>query len=214
MRYPLVVLQFKPKTYWTMENDIAKINSVEDKIIEVRGEKVLLDSDVAALYGVETKRVNEAVKNNPEKFPEGYIFKLTKEEKSEVIENFDNPNVTPKSEVVENFDHLKLKFSPTTPTAFTEKGLYMLATILKSERATQTTIAIVETFAKIRELSRTVAELSATGDQFAQKNLMQKSGDIMADILGSDLQTTGTETSMELNLAVLKFKHTIKRKSE
>ncbi|MDE6440723.1 MAG: ORF6N domain-containing protein [Bacteroidales bacterium] len=193
---------------------MAKINSVEDKIIEVRGEKVLLDSDVAALYGVETKRVNEAVKNNPEKFPEGYIFKLTKEEKSEVIEIFDNPNVTPKSEVVENFDHLKLKFSPTTPTAFTEKGLYMLATILKSERATQTTIAIVETFAKIRELSRTVAELSATGDQFVQKNLMQKSGDIMADILGSDLQTTGTETSMELNLAVLKFKHTIKRKSE
>ena len=100
------------------------------------------------------------------------------------------------------------------PTAFTEKGLYMLATILKSERATQTTIAIVETFAKIRELSRTVAELSATGDQFAQKNLMQKSGDIMADILGGDLQTTGTETSMELNLAVLKFKHTIKRKAE
>lgn len=182
-----------------MESDIVKINSVENKIIEVRGEKVLLDSDVAALYGVKTMRVNEAVKNNPEKFPEGYIFKLTKEEKSEVIENFDNPT---------------LKFSPTTPTAFTEKGLYMLATILKSERATQTTIAIVETFAKIRELSRTVVELSTTGDQFAQKNLMQKSGDIMADILGGDLQTTGTETSMELNLAVLKFKHTIKRKAE
>ncbi|MDE5743573.1 MAG: ORF6N domain-containing protein [Bacteroidales bacterium] len=197
-----------------MENDIAKINLVENKIVEVRGEKVLLDSDVAALYGVETKRVNEAVKNNPEKFPEGYIFKLTKEEKSEVIENFDNLNAASKTEVVENFDHPKLKFSPTMPTAFTEKGLYMLATILKSERATQTTIAIVETFAKIRELSRTVAELSATSDQFAQKNLMQKSGDIMADILGGDLQTTGTETSMELNLAVLKFKHTIKRKAE
>ena len=60
-----------------MENDIAKINLVENKIVEVRGEKVLLDSDVAALYGVETKRVNEDVKNNPEKFPEGYIFKLT-----------------------------------------------------------------------------------------------------------------------------------------
>lgn len=197
-----------------MENDIAKINLVENKIVEVRGEKVLLDSDVAALYGVETKRVNEAVKNNPEKFPEGYIFKLTKEEKSEVIEIFDNLNAASKTEVVEIFDHPKLKFSPTMPTAFTEKGLYMLATILKSERATQTTIAIVETFAKIRELSRTVAELSATGDQFAQKNLMQKSGDIMADILGGDLQTTGTETSMELNLAVLKFKHTIKRKAE
>lgn len=100
------------------------------------------------------------------------------------------------------------------PKAFTEKGLYMLATILKSERATQTTIAIVETFAKIRELSRTVAALSSADNQYSQKTLMQKSGDIMADILGEDLQTTDTETSMELNLAVLKFKHTIKRKAE
>ena len=90
----------------------------------------------------------------------------------------------------------------------------MLATILKSERATQTTIAIVETFTKIRELSRTVAALSSTDDKFAQKSLMQKGGDIMADILGEDLQTTDTETSMELNLAVLKLKHTIRRKAE
>ncbi|MDE7091366.1 MAG: ORF6N domain-containing protein [Bacteroidales bacterium] len=182
-----------------MENDIAKINLVENKIVEVRGEKVLLDSDVAALYGVETKQVNQAVKNNLEKFPKGYVFELYDRELRSLRSKFLTAN-NPKSRVL--------------PKAFTEKGLYMLATILKSERATQTTIAIVETFAKIRELSRTVAELSATGDQFAQKNLMQKSGDIMADILGGDLQTTGTETSMELNLAVLKFKHTIKRKAE
>lgn len=160
---------------------------------------MILNSDVAALYGVETMRINEAVKNNPEKFPEGYVLELTRKEKAEVIENFDN---------------LKLKFSPTMPKAFTEKGLYMLATILKGERAIQTTLAIVETFAKIRELSRTVAELSRTGDQFAQKNLMQKSGDILTDLFGEDLQTTGTETSVELNLAVLKFRHTVKRKAE
>ena len=98
--------------------------------------------------------------------------------------------------------------------AFTEKGLYMLATILKSERATKTTIAIVETFTKIRELSRTVAELSQTNNQYEQKNLMQKSGDIISDILGDDLQKTDTETSIELNLAVLKFKHTVKRKND
>lgn len=182
-----------------MENDIAKINSVEDKIIEVRGEKVLLDNDVAALYGVETKRVNEAVRNNPEKFPKGYIFELHDRELRSLRSKFSTAN-NPKSRVL--------------PKAFTEKGLYMLATILKSEQATQTTIAIVETFTKIRELSRTVAELSSTDNQFVQKNLMQKSGDIIADILGGDLQTTDTETSMELNLAVLKFKHTIKRKSE
>ncbi len=98
------------------------------------------------------------------------------------------------------------------PKAFTEKGLYMLATILKSEKATETTIAIVETFAKIRELSRTVAELSNSPDEYAQKSLMQRSGDIIADILGDDLQTTDTETSIELNLAVLKFKHTVTKK--
>lgn len=182
-----------------MKNDIVRFSPVESRIIEIRGQKVILDSDVAALYGVETKRINEAVKNNPDKFPKGYIFELTKKEKVEVVENF---------------DHLNLKFAAVTPKAFTEKGLYMLATILKSDRATKTTIAIVETFAKIRELSRTVAELSGTRDQYAQKNLMQKSGDIIADILGEDMQTTGTETSFELNLAVLKFKHTVKRKTD
>ncbi len=185
-----------------MNNDIVKLQSVENRIIEVRGEKALLDSDVAALYGVETKRVNEAVKNNPEKFPEGYLLELNHEETKSLRSKFST------------LDRGRGEHTKYNAKAFTEKGLYMLATILKSERATQTTIAIVETFAKIRELSRTVAELSATDNQFSQKNLMQKSGDIMADILGGDLQTTGTETSMELNLAVLKFKHTIKRKAE
>lgn len=179
---------------------IAKFKTVEDKIIELRGIKVLLDSDVANLYGVETMRINEAVRNNPDKFPDGYIFELSKEEKDEVIENFDNLK--------------KVKFSPVLPKAFTEKGLYMLATILKSKVATETTIAIVETFARIRELSRTVSELAQTKDEFAQKSLMQKGGELMSDILGEDMETSDTETSIELNFAVLKFKHTVKRKKE
>jgi hypothetical protein len=174
-----------------------KFSRVEEKILTVRDQKVILDSDVAELYGVETMRINEAVKNNPDKFPEGYILELSKEEKKEVIEIFDNP---------------KLKFSPVPPKAFTEKGLYMLATILKSPKATQTTIAVVETFAQIRELSRTVAELSEAEDGFAQKSLMQKGGEIISDILGDGLKTTDAETSIELNFAVLKFKHTVKRK--
>ena len=200
-----------------MKNDVVSFHSVENRIIDLRGQKVILDSDVAALYGIETKRVNEAVKNNPEKFPDGYILTLSKEEKNEIIRIFDDSKkkfAAETPEVVENFDHLNLKFSPSTPKAFTEKGLYMLATILKSERATKTTIAIVETFTKIRELSITVAELSQTNNQYEQKNLMQKSGDIIADILGDDLQKTDTETSIELNLAVLKFKHTVKRKND
>jgi len=136
--------------------------------------------------------------NNLEKFPTGYLFKLTKEEKLEVVKNF---------------DHLeKIKFSPHLPKVFTEKGLYMLATILKSKRATQTTISIIETFSKIRELSRNVKELSLVKDETEQKTLMQKSGEIIADILDDGLETDESETTIELNLAVLKFKHTIKKK--
>jgi len=81
---------------------------IENLLIEFKGQKVLLDSDVAALYGVATKEVNQAVSNNLDKFPEGYILKLDKEAK-------DN--------VVKNFDHIKnIRFSPHLPKAFTEKG--------------------------------------------------------------------------------------------
>ncbi|MDL2309424.1 ORF6N domain-containing protein [Bacteroidales bacterium OttesenSCG-928-C03] len=96
--------------------------------------------------------------------------------------------------------------------AFTEKGLYMLATILKSPSAIQTTIAIVETFAKFRELYRMVSEIPETEDKELQNTLMQKSGNIIADLLGSDLAVTDAETSIELNLALFKVKHTVKRK--
>jgi hypothetical protein len=97
------------------------------------------------------------------------------------------------------------------PNAFTEKGLYMLATILKGDTAIETTLAIVETFAKIRELSRTVGELAKVPDEQAQKTLMQKGGEIMSDLIDNDLNVTDTETSFEINFAVMKFKHTIKR---
>ncbi len=90
----------------------------------------------------------------------------------------------------------------------------MLATILKSKQATQTTLTIIETFSKIRELSRTVKELSTISDDKEQKGLMQRSGELIAEILDDDLETDGTETTIELNFAVLKFKHTIKKKKE
>ena len=176
---------------------IVKIENLEEFIIEIKGQKVLLDADVAAIYGVETKRVNEAVKNNPDKFPDGYILELDKNE----------------------WDSLKSKFSTSMrggkvklPSAFTEKGLYMLATILKSQQATQATISIVETFSKIRELSRNIKELSVVQDKAEQKSLMQKSGELIAEIFDEDLETSDTETSIELNFAVLKFKHTVKKK--
>ncbi|MEZ0328593.1 MAG: hypothetical protein ABWK15_03380 [Dissulfuribacterales bacterium] len=100
------------------------------------------------------------------------------------------------------------------PKAFTERGLYMLATILKSEQAVQTTLAIIDTFYKIKNLSRTVKALSMTSDKAEQKSLMQHGGELIAEILDDDLVTDESETTIELNLAVLKFKHTIKKKIE
>ena len=88
----------------------------------------------------------------------------------------------------------------------------MLATILKSKQATQTTFAIIETFARIRHLTRTLNQLTETEDEARQKALMQKSGEIIAEVLGDELTTTDTETTVELNVAFLKVKHTIKKK--
>jgi hypothetical protein len=98
------------------------------------------------------------------------------------------------------------------PKAFTEKGLYMLATILKSKQATLTTLMIIETFAKIRELTRAINTLSVAKNENEKQGLMQRSGELIAEVLDHDFQRTDTETSVEINFAVLKFKHTIKKK--
>jgi hypothetical protein len=180
--------------------DIVKFEHVESKILDIRGRKVILDSDLAELYGVETKRINEAVRNNPDRFLDDYITELTLDEKKKLVENFDRFN--------------RLKHSSVLPKAFTEKGLYMMATILKSPQAVQTTIAIIEAFARLRELSRNIQTLSTIKDEQEQQSLMQKSGEIISEIFDNDLQTSDTETSFEINFAVLKFKHLIKKKGK
>jgi len=177
-----------------------KFSEIQDKIITIRGKNVILDSDVAYLYGIQTKEVNQAVKNNPRKFPTGYTIEIIQDEKDELVKNFDR------------FD--KLKHSSVYPTAFTEKGLYMLATVLKGDKAIDTTIDIIEAFAQLRELQKTVAELSKAPDEAQQKALMQKGGDIIAELIDNDLQTTDSETSIELNFAVFRFKHTVRRKDK
>ena len=174
-----------------------KLETVQDKIVQLRGQSVMLDYEVAALYGVETREINQAVRNNPNKFPKGYVFDTENQELAVLRSKF-LITTNPKSR--------------TLPKAFTEKGLYMLATILKGERAVETTISIIEAFAKLRELSRTIREMAKNPDEYQQKSLMQKSGEIIEDLFGDDLQTTGTETEIELNFAVLKLRHTIKRK--
>ena len=178
-------------------SEVLKFNKVEEKIVKIRNQNVLLDSDVAFLYGVETREINQAIKNNPKKFPEGYIVQLNKAEWSNL-----------KSKILTSRWGGKNKL----PKAFTEKGCYMLATILKGDQATDATIDIVETFAKIRELSRSVAELAETKEETKRKSLMQRSGEIFADIISDDMAVTDTETSIEINFAVMKFKHTIKQK--
>ena len=179
-----------------MENTELIPLQIEDKIIEIRNQNVILDYDVAALYHVQTMRINEAVKNNPDKFPKGYVFELQTTEKQEVIENFDN---------------LKpLKFSPKNPVAFTEKGLYMLATILKSPQATQTTIAIVEAFAKLRELSQNLIALGSSEEDVVEPEVLQSAGGLLKDLLFSTFPQSSAGTSLEVNLGIMKLKREIK----
>lgn len=185
-----------------MKNDVIAIgiNEIESRLIELRGLKVLLDCDVATLYGVETKRINEAVKNNPDKFPDGYLIELTKEEVLSLRSKFSTLEVNGRGQ-----------HSKYLPKAFAEEGLYMLATILKSPRATATTIAIIETFKKLRELIRNFEAIHSEQDNIKQKGLIRRSGELLSELLVNDGDTTETESTIELNLMAVKFKHTVKR---
>jgi hypothetical protein len=137
------------------------------------------------------------VKNNIEKFPNNYIIELNYEEWEKL-----------RSKILT----AKYAMTRVLPKAFTEKGLYMLATILKSKKATETTIAIVEAFAKLRSLTATLSEINQSSDAEKQKELMNRTGEMITDLLDDQLHISNTETTIELNFAVVKLKHTIKRK--
>ena len=184
---------------------IIKFENIENLIIELRDQKVLIDSDVAKLYGVETKRVNEAVKNNPDKFPDGYFFELNDEEFKDLRSKKTTTNFS------------KRRYNPK---AFTEKGLYMLATILKSPKATEATISIIETFAKIKKLSRNINEIMNTEDKNKQKKLAEESNQILEDIIeiepeiiedDKDSEIIETTTKFEFNLGFAKVSKSIKK---
>ena len=168
-------------------------NEVMNRIFSIRQKKVMTDADVAELYGVETKRINEAVKHNPDKFPDEYMFSLTLEELTILRSKFTTAKWSTKSRAL--------------PKVFTEKGLYMLATILKSKRATEVTFAIIETFAKVRYLKNEIRNMHEDTDS----HKMQAFGETLADIIMPDLETSETESSLELNFVIGKIKHTIKR---
>ncbi len=117
-------------------NELIEKETIEKKIYEIRGMQVMLDSDLANLYQVETKRINEAVKNNPEKFPKRFSFVISDSEKENLWSKFSTANIS--------------SMSRANPRVFTEQGVYMLATILKSKVATEVSIAIMDTFVKMR----------------------------------------------------------------
>ena len=180
------------------ESQIMAIADVKARMISVRGQLVLLDRDVAVLYGVETKHVNQAVRNNPGRFLDGYLFELSDDELQNLRSKFLTANISTKSRV--------------PPKVFTERGLYMLATILKSARAERATIAIIETYAQLRSMVRDMEALQTLKDgspeQAAQ---LTQAGHKLAALIGDNLSTESTKTTIELNLAVLKITHEVTR---
>lgn len=165
-------------------------------IKEINGQPVILDTDVAALYGVETRVVNQAVKRNLERFPSDYRFQLSEDD----IQNLKSQNVTS-----------SWGGNRKPPYAFTEKGLYMLATILRSQRAIDVSFSIIETFAKVRSLKSELVSLHKEKDKGKQAEKMHRFSELLSDIVMPDLETTETESTLELNFFIGKIKHTVKR---
>ena len=131
------------------------IEVIQKKILLIREQRVMIDADLAALYGVTTKRLNEQVKRNRKRFPEDFMFQLNKKEKSEVVANC---------------DHLKnLKYSPNLPHAFTEYGAIMLATVLSSPTAIEVSIQVVRAFVKLREMISTHKKLAQKLNELERK---------------------------------------------
>ena len=178
----------------------AVYSDVQQMIVSVRNQQVIMDADVAKLYGVETKRINEAVRNNPDKFPADYMFELTTDE-----------SIVLRSKISSLEQGGKGRYSKYNYKAFTEKGLYMLATILKSRRATEATFAIIETFAKVRCLKRELVELHTEADKQKRAEKMRHFGETLTDVVMPDLDTVETESSLELNFFIGKLKHSVKR---
>ncbi len=122
-------------------NNLETTTIIEDRIFMIRGQKVMIDRDLAELYEVPTHRLNEAVKRNLKRFPIDFMFKLTKDELNELIANCDRFKT--------------LKHSPTTPNVFTEQGVSMLSSVLNSDRAISINIEIIRAFVRLRRFAIT-----------------------------------------------------------
>lgn len=162
------------------------IELIRGRVLSMRGFQVIIDRDVADIYGITTRDVNKAVKNNPNKFPDGYIISLSKDEKRQLVENFHR--------------FAPLKHSTVSPHAFTEKGLYMLATIIKGEVATEATIAIIETYAKLRQLERLIVT-SNEAPVPDSKKIQQ----LITEVFTDNLPVKIKKTIFTINTGLIKF---------
>ena len=137
------------------ETALVAIERIENRILLIRGQKVMIDADLAELYGVPTRVLNQAVKRNSERFPEDFMFSLTPDEKAEVVTNC---------------DHLaRLKFSSSLPFAFTEHGAIMAANVLNSQRAVEASVYVVRAFVRQREMIASNKELTAKLNELERK---------------------------------------------
>lgn len=145
--------------------ELVTITLVQQRILIIRGQRVILDADLARLYGVTTRRLKEQVRRNTHRFPADFVFELDAGEKAEVVANC---------------DHLKnLKFSPSQPLAFTEHGAIMAATVLNSDQAVKVSVYVVRAFVKVRELLASHQQLAGKLDELERK-LQKHDGQILA----------------------------------
>ena len=134
---------------------VVKVGAIQQRILLIRGEKIIIDADLAEAYGVPTRRLNEQVKRNSQRFPDDFMFQLT---------------ATEKAEVIANCDHLeRLKYSKSLPYAFTEHGAIMAASVLNSAEAVEVSVYVVRAFVQLREMISGHKELAHKISQLERK---------------------------------------------
>jgi phage regulator Rha-like protein len=189
-------------------SDIIVFENFEGKLVEVNNQLVLVANDVAELYGVKVEHLNRAVKRNLSLFPKHYYFQVSKEQKIEVMTQC---------------HHLeKLKFSSKNPYVFTEEGLYMVATVLQSERAKQVHFHIVETFSKLRKAAKNITQALSLSDEKKKQELLAKSNSLINQTLDihvieeKELENTVSEVkdTIGINLGFFKLERTIVNKKK
>ena len=189
-------------------SNITIYENLEKRLIEINNKPVLLAKDVAELYNVETRVLNQNIKKNIELFPEEFRFKLTDKD----VEKMVSSQMIPSKSV----------FGGHLPYVFTEEGLYMVATILRSELAKEVHFHIVKTFSKLRKISKNIKEVIEIDNPQKQTELIQQSNELLHQVIDTEIveekaldkKVKKVTDEIEINLGILKFKRTIENKDK